>query len=513
MTEIKARYEVEPGINNCLIIRDGHSADLTSLTKHALGFLEQQSANQNLHRTLIVSDIDGDDLATEMFHLNICQVIRSQSVDGIVFIGPELAAHSSLFKIENKLFFKDTSEFLSSEFVRNLHNEALLLKIAPQFNPERIQNHLQQLAHDTVFEINFDALFHNIDHFRNKIKPTTKLMCMVKASAYGSGSIEVAQALQHYGCDYLAVAFVNEGVEIRQAGIKLPILVLDPMVSALHHLFRNQLEPEVCSFDFLNVLIDEVRRHGLKHYPIHIKLDTGMHRAGFEADDLESLCKLLNSQEYVEVRSIFSHLAAADEMSPEMDEFTLQQIALFDRNSTYIKRSLPYGEAILRHTLNTAGIERFSQYQFDMVRLGIGLWGVNCCNEDQLRNVCSFSTRIMQLKEVKAGETVGYSRRGVAERDSLIALLPLGYADGVDRRLGNGRGSFFIEGQKVPTIGNICMDLTMIDVTGLDVKVGDEVVLFNDKQGLSEIANILGTIPYEVLTSFSSRVRRVYYRE
>ena len=213
------------------------------------------------------------------------------------------------------------------------------------------------------------------------------------------------------------------------------------------------------------------------------------------------------------MRSIFSHLAAADEMSPEMDEFTLQQIQLFDRNSTYIKRSLPYGEAILRHTLNSAGIERFSQYQFDMVRLGIGLWGVSCCNEDQLRNVCSFSTRIMQLKEVKAGETIGYSRRGIAERDSLIALLPLGYADGVDRRLGNGRGAFFVNGQKVPTIGNICMDLTMIDVTGLDVKVGDEVVLFNDKQGLTEIANILGTIPYEVLTSFSSRVRRVYYRE
>ena len=509
----KARYEVEPGINNCLIIRDGHSSDLTSLTKHALGFLEQQSGNQNLHRTLIVSDIDGDDLANEMFYLNICQVIRSRSVDRIVFIGPELALHSSMFAIDDKLFFKDTIDFLTSDFVRNLHDEALLLKIAPQFNPERIQNHLQQLAHDTVFEINFDALFHNLDHFRAKIRPTTKLMCMVKASAYGSGSVEVAQALQHYGCDYLAVAFVNEGVEIRQAGIKLPILVLDPMVSALHHLFHNQLEPEISSFEFLEIFIDEVRRHGYKHYPVHIKLDTGMHRAGFEAADLERLCEILNSQDYIDVRSIFSHLAAADELSPEMDQFTLQQIELFDRNSTYIKRSLPYGEAILRHTLNTAGIERFSQYQFDMVRLGIGLWGVNCCNEDLLRNVCSLSTRIMQLKVVKAGETIGYSRRGVAEHDMLVALLPLGYADGVDRRLGNGRGSMFVNGQKVPTIGNICMDLTMIDVTGLDVKVGDEVVLFNDKQGLSEIANILGTIPYEVLTSLSSSVRRVYYRE
>ena len=511
MTEIKARYEVEPGINNCLIIRDGHSSDLTSLTKHALGFLEQQSANQNLHRTLIVSDIDGDDLATEMFHLNICQVIRSQSVDGIVFIGPELAAHSSLFKIENKLFFKDTSEFLSSEFVRNLHNEALLLKIAPQFNPERIQNHLQQLAHDTVFEINFDALFHNIDHFRNKIKPTTKLMCLVKASAYGSGSIEVAQALQHYGCDYLAVAFVNEGVEIRQAGIKLPILVLDPMVSALHHLFRNQLEPEVCSFDFLNVLIDEVRRHGLKHYPIHIKLDTGMHRAGFEGDDLERLCKLLNSQEYVEVRSIFSHLAAADEMSPEMDEFTLQQIALFDRNSTYIKRSLPYGEAILRHTLNTAGIERFSQYQFDMVRLGIGIYGVSVIPGNHLSPVASFKCKILQVKTLQPGDgTIGYGRHGkIAPEGTVIATIPVGYADGLDRHLSCGKGFFSVNGHRVPTIGNICMDMTMLDVTGTDAKVGDTVTIFGEDPTVVELAQVLDTIPYEIMTSVPRRIERI----
>lgn len=507
------RYEVEPGINNCLIIRDSHSSDLTSLTKHALTFLEQQSANSYVRRTLIVSDIDGNDLANEMFFVNIQKVIKSKSVNRIIFIGPELYSRVSLFsEMEDKLFFKNTKEFLSSNLIASLSNEVLLLKIAPQFDPNRILFHLQQISHDTVMEINFDALFHNVDHFRSKLKPTTKLMCMVKASAYGSGSVEVAQALQHYGCDYLAVAFVNEGVELRNAGIKLPILVLDPVMPAIHHLFKYNLEPEVGSFEFLNTLLDEIKIHDLEKYPIHIKLDTGMHRAGFETEDLPALVSLINdNSKFIHVKSIFSHLAAADEMTPEMDDFTLQQIRLFDSNTQFIEENIKY--STLKHILNTAGIERFHQYQFDMVRLGIGLWGVNCCNEDKLRNVCSLSTRIMQLKRVKAGETVGYSRKGVVDSEKNIALLPIGYADGLDRRLGNGVGSVFVGGVKVPIIGNICMDLTMIDVTGLDVKVGDKVVLFNDKQGLSDIANLLGTIPYEVLSNISVRVRRLYYRE
>ena len=322
------RYEVEPGINNCLIIRDSHSSDLTSLTKHALTFLEQQSVNSYVRRTLIVSDIDGNDLANEMFFVNIQKVIKSKSVNRIIFIGPELYSRVSLFsEMEDKLFFKNTKEFLSSNFIASLSNEVLLLKIAPQFDPNRILFHLQQISHDTVMEINFDALFHNVDHFRSKLKPTTKLMCMVKASAYGSGSVEVAQALQHYGCDYLAVAFVNEGVELRNAGIKLPILVLDPVMPAIHHLFKYNLEPEVGSFEFLNTLLDEIKIHNLKKYPIHIKLDTGMHRAGFETEDLPALVSLINdNSKYIHVKSIFSHLAAADEMTPEMDDFTLQQI-------------------------------------------------------------------------------------------------------------------------------------------------------------------------------------------
>ncbi len=505
------RFEVEAGINGCLLVRDTHNSDLTSLTKHALSFMEQQSANQNLKRTLVVSDINGDDVVCEMFYSNICKVIASQSVNRVIFIGNELSSHSKRFDIQKKSFYRTTRDFLLSDELQTLRNEVILLKIAPEFDPQRILSHLCLLAHDTVMEINFDAMFHNIDYFRSKLKPTTKLMCMVKASAYGSGSVEVAQAMQHHGVDYLGVAFVNEGVELRQAGIRLPIIVLDPMKTALHHLIKYQLEPEVCSFQLLETMIDEAQQHGLRDYPIHIKLDTGMHRAGFEAADLPKLLEMLRHQSALKVASTFSHLAAADEPSPEMDAFTLQQIALFKQNAETLERGLGY--RVIKHTLNTAGIERFSQYQFDMARLGIGLWGMNCVNEEKLRNVCSLSTRIMQLKTVKAGETVGYNRRGKITKDTEIALLPLGYADGIDRRLGNGLGSFFYKGQRVPIVGNVCMDLLMVDVTGLNAAVGDEIVVFNDEQRISSIAKLLGTIPYEVLTSISPRVRRVYFRE
>jgi Alr-MurF fusion protein len=512
MTDIRQpRFEVEAGINGCLLVRDTHDSDLTSLTKHALGFMEQQSANQNLKRTLIVSDINGDDVVCEMFYANICQAIETKSVNRVIFIGNELSSHSKLFDIQEKSFFQTTHDFLLSDELQTLHNEAILLKIAPEFDPDLILSHLRLLAHDTVMEINFDAMFHNIDYFRSKLKPTTKLMCMVKASAYGSGSVEVAQAMQHYGVDYLGVAFVNEGVELRQAGIQLPIIVLDPMETALHHLIRHHLEPEVCSFQFLKTMIAAAAQHGLTDYPIHIKLDTGMHRAGFEADDLPKVIELLRNQNGVRVASTFSHLAAADEPSPEMDAFTLQQIELFRKNAETLERGLGY--TVIKHTLNTAGIERFSEYQFDMARLGIGLWGMNCVNEEKLRNVCSLSTRIMQLKIVKAGDTVGYNRRGKITKDSEIALLPLGYADGIDRRLGNGNATFLYKGQHIPTVGNVCMDLLMVDVTGLNAKVGDEVVIFNDEQRISVLAKLLGTIPYEVLTSISPRVRRVYFRE
>lgn len=509
-TDMQPRYEVEAGINNCLLVRDTHNFDLTSLTKHALGFLERLSAQQN-GRTLIVSDIQGDEMACEMFYNNIQQVIKSETVNRIIFIGSDLMAHARMFdgKIATA-FYATTDAFLQSDILASFHNEAVLLKIAPPFHPECIEQRLQQLPHDTVLEINFDAMFHNIDYFRSKLHPTTKLMCMVKASAYGSGSIEVAQAMQHYGVNYLAVAFVNEGSELRRAGIELPIMVLDPMEVSLHQLFTYKLEPEVASFRFLQLMLHEAQQRGLQHYPIHIKFDTGMHRAGFTYEDLPRLGQLLNGQHALHVASAFSHLAAADEITSDMDAFTMQQFADFKQCTNKLEQILQH--QFLRHILNTAGIERFSEYQFDMVRLGIGLWGMNCMNEQLLRNVCSLSTRIMQLKHLHAGDTVGYGRCGHIVRDTDIALLPIGYADGMDRRLGNGRGHVFYNGHEAPIVGNICMDLLMIDVTGMDAHEGDLVVVFDDDHRISHIAAQLGTIPYEVLTSISPRVRRVYFR-
>lgn len=504
------RVEVETGINGCLLIRDTHNSDLTSLTKHALSFLEQQVGNQNLKHTLIVSDINGDELVSEMFYTNILSVIKSGTVDRFIFIGVDLYNRAQQFKCEQSDYFKTVDDFLNSDIIESFHNEVILLKISPQYDPKRIQSRLQQLPHDTVLEIDFDAMFHNIDYFRSKLKPTTKLMCMVKASAYGSGSLEVAQAMQHHGCDYLGVAFVNEGVELRQAGIRLPIIVLDTMEPAVPHLIKYHLEPEICTLQILKAVIKEAKRLNLKDYPVHIKFDTGMHRAGFEADALDEVLDVLKHQNQVKVASCFSHLAAADEPSPEMDAFTLKQIEVFDKNTTYFKKRLGYD--FIRHILNTAGIERFTKYQFDMVRLGIGLWGVNCVNQDKLRSVCSLSTHIMQIKTVEPGETVGYNRKGKITRESQIALLPLGYADGMNRHLGNGVGSVFYKGRRVPIVGNICMDLLMVDVTGLDAKQGDEVVIFDDNQRIDDIAKLLNTIPYEVLTSISPRVRRVYFR-
>jgi len=502
------RYEVEEGINGCLLIKDTYNCDLTSLTKHALAFLEQQSCNQNMSRTLIVTDINGDETVCEMFYTTIQKIIHNQSVNSIIFIGKELCSQSQIFDIQNKKFFPTTDAFLDSGVISTLKNEAILLKIAPDFDLERILSHLQLLVHDTVLETNFDALFHNIDYYRSKLRKTTKLMCMLKASAYGSGSVEVSRALQYHKCDYLAVAYVNEGVELRQAGIVMPIMVLNPTPTVLHQMFSYNLEPEVCSFRMLKKILEEANQKNLKDYPIHIKIDSGMHRAGFEYDDLDKLIDLLKSQSQLKVVSIFSHLAASED--PDMDDFTIEQIEKFNRCAEKIKQSLGY--SVMKHILNSSGIERFPDYQFDMVRLGIGLWGINCQNEHLLRNVCTLKTKIIQIKKVKAGETVGYNRKGKITKDSLIALLPIGYADGINRRLGNGVGNVLYKGQKLPIVGNICMDLMMVNITGTDAQEGDEVTFFGDNQTISDIAALQGTIPYEVLTSIAPRVRRVYYR-
>ncbi len=509
---MKSRIEVEAGINGCLLISDNFSSDITSLTKHAISFLELQLANKDRHRVLIVSDIDGDEIVCEMFYRNLSQFLRSGSVNQVVFIGIELRQRFAKFEgLERKDFFLTTDEFLSSEVISQFANQALLLKISQHYQPARIKTHLQQLPHDTTLEIDFDAMYNNVQYFRSKLNPETKLMCMVKASAYGSGSLEVSLAMQHYGCDYLGVAFVNEGVELRQSGIKMPIIVLNPMQSSLHHLFQYNLEPEIGNFRMLNLVLATARKLGLKDYPIHIKLDTGMHRAGFEADDLEQLTKKLTEQKELRVASIFSHLAAADDPAEDMQKFTLEQIALFEKLSQNIIEKIGYKP--IRHILNSAGIEHYSDYQMDMVRLGIGIWGVPSKNSFQLRNVCSLYTKVIQIKNVKAGETVGYNRKGLVEKDKRIALLPIGYADGMNRRLSNGVGYVLINGKRAYIIGNICMDLMMVDVTDIEAKAGDVAVVFSSERPFEDIAESIGTIAYEVLSSISPRVRRVYFSE
>lgn len=498
------RIEVEAGINGCVLITDSYESDLKYLTQHSLTFLEQQT-DKSMPRILILSDSDNIDF------IAVCNNVNKAVTDGllqeVVFIGENFLLYERHLSFKNKKIYKALADFLVSDYLKKISNKAILVKIASKYDSALLLNHLRLLVHDTVLEIDFNALYKNISYFRSKLQPETRLMCMVKASAYGSGSVEVSRALQYWNCDYLAVAFVDEGVELRQEGIRMPILVLDPSIEALERIVEYNLEPEIYSFRMLKAIQNVLLRLKKKNYPIHLKIDTGMHRAGFENNDIAELISLLKKSSEVKIVSVFSHLVGSDDK--QFDDFTINQISYFRTCAEYVEQKVGY--PILKHILNSSGIERFPSYQFDMVRLGIGLWGVTCA-DGQLKNVCSLKTRISQIRTIKKGETVGYSRNGLVLRDSKIALLPLGYADGIDRRLGNGVLSVLINGKPYPTIGNICMDLMMVDVTdAIDVEEGSEVTVFGNTQSLSDIAKLLGTIPYEVLTSVAPRVRRVYF--
>lgn len=332
---------------------------------------------------------------------------------------------------------------------------------------------------------------------------------MVKAAGYGSGSLEVAKTLQTHACDVVAVAVADEGVELRHGGITIPILVMNPEFGSFATIFEHKLEPEIYSFKLLDAFIRESEREGIDNYPIHIKLDTGMHRLGFEEKELPALIEVLKGQESLRVRSVFSHLAGSDEI--QLDYYTEMQLDLFERMSTQIQEAFQH--RILRHILNSAGIERYPEYQYDMVRLGIGMYGISAINQDAVRNVSTLKTTILQIKSLEAGQSVGYNRKGMLNRDSRIATLPIGYADGLDRHLGNGLGEVLINGKRVPMIGNICMDACMADVTDIEASEGEEVIIFGDGLPLSEVSEKLGTIPYEILTSVSNRVKRIYFKE
>lgn len=505
---VAMRLEVKEGVRNCLIINDSYNSDINSLGI-ALDFLNQQATAKNLSKTLVLSDILQSGQSPDELYKTVAGLVKNKNIQRIVGIGSEISKHETEFKSIETTFFEHTEDFLKSSLVRELKNEIILLKGSRKYHFEDISEKLELITHETILEVNLNALVDNLNYFRSKLRPETKMMCMVKAFAYGSGAVEVARTLQHNRCDYLAVAVADEGAELRHEGIRIPIIVMNPEKGSFGMIFDNKLEPEIYSFRLLDSFIIAAEKLGLTDYPIHIKIDSGMHRLGFEPQDMDRLLAKLKNQNQVKVRSVFSHLAGSDEA--KFDAFTRQQVSVFTACADQLSTS--FSHRIMRHILNSAGIERFPEYQFDMVRLGIGHYGISSLPDINLKQVCALKTIILQIKNVKAGETVGYSRKGIINTDKRIAIIPIGYADGFDRKLGNGVGEVLISGKRAKVIGNVCMDLVMIDVTNIETREGDVVEIFGDHLTVSEVADWLKTIPYEVLTSVSRRVKRVYFQE
>jgi alanine racemase len=517
LTPVEMRLEMKEGINRCLLINDFYNSDITSLDI-ALDFLNLQKQHEK--KTVILSDILQSGLKPEVLYGQVAELLNKKSVHRLIGIGREIRNFTGLFILE-KSFFDSTAEFLRSFPLTSFHDETILLKGARVFEFEQISRSLQQRVHETVLEINLDALVHNLNYYRSKLRPGTRTMVMVKAFSYGSGSHEIASLLQFHRVDWLAVAYADEGVELRKSGITLPIMIMNPEEESLDLVLGHNLEPEIYNFRILDLLEQAMgRNHRDRTEPvrIHIKLDTGMHRLGFDREDLELLIRRLKANASIEVASIFSHLAASED--PSEDPFTLRQITELREMCGILAGGI--GPAFLSHILNSAGITRFPEAQMDMVRLGIGLYGVGFNEEEQsrLKNVSTLKTTISQIKKIKAGETIGYNRKGIAGEDKTIAIVPIGYADGLNRRLGNGNGNVFIRGKPAPFIGNISMDTAGIDLTRIprepgdpEIREGDEVIVFGDGYPISKLAEALGTIPYEILTGISRRVKRIYFHE
>lgn len=508
LESVAMRLEVKDGTNNCLIINDSYNSDINSLSI-ALDFLQQQSTPKNATGTLILSDILQTGQPAGELYSRVAELVKSKEITRFIGIGTEITQHADKFSFVNNAFFNDTDSFVRSPLMYEFENEVILLKGSRNFRFEDISERLELIAHETTMEVNLNALVDNLNYFRSGLNPETKVMSMVKAFAYGSGAVEVARTLQHHRCDYLAVAVADEGAELRREGIRIPIVVMNPELGSLNLIFDNKLEPEIYSFRLLKQFMLAAERLGITDYPIHLKIDSGMHRLGFEETDLDELITLISNQQQVKIRSVFSHLAGSDD--PKLDYFTRQQVELFTRCADRIQNAFEH--KIMRHILNSAGTERFPEYQFDMIRLGIGHYGISALPGVHLRQVCSLKTVILQIKTIQPGETVGYSRNGKVEKQKRIAILPIGYADGFDRKLSNGVGEVLVNGKRAKVIGNVSMDLIAIDITGTEAAEGDKVEIFGENLLLSEVAGWLHTIPYEILTSISRRVKRVYFQE
>lgn len=507
--KIGTRLNVMEGVNHCSIILDSYTSDFSSLVPAIDFMLRRKTPSQE--STLILSDLHHESSSPADEYRAIAEIVKQTNISRFIGVGPTLCHYRNLFDGKCE-FFENTQELLNTLSTSDFVDEIILLKGSPEFYLSPVAEMLETRKHETVLEVNLDSIVKNYNYFRSFLPHSCGIVCMVKASGYGAGSYEIAKTLQDSGAAYLAVAVLDEGIELRRQGITMPIMVMNPKVVNYKSMFANRLEPEIYSFDMLLDMIQEAKKNGIKDYPVHIKLDTGMHRMGFIEEELAKLVEILNDCEEVGIRSVFSHLATAD--CPDMDDFTNLQLNRFERYTAFMLSS--YKKPFLRHILNSAGILRFPLYHYDMARLGIGLYGANTLPpemEKPLATVSTLRTVIIAVRDYLPGETVGYGRWGKIEKPSKIATLPIGYADGMNRHFGRGRISVLVNGKQAPTIGNICMDACMIDVTGIECKVGDPVEIFGNNASLQRLADALDTIPYEILTSVSPRVKRVYFRE
>ena len=513
---VAMRLEVKEGQHGCTLINDSYNSDINSLAI-ALDFMARRDASSPaahlspLKKTLILSDIYQSGQTDSELYGEVNDLCLKRGVNKLIGIGPNISAQQSLFSVGEKSFFATTKDFLKSDTFRQLHDEVILIKGARVFGFDRITERLEQKVHETILEVNLNAVVSNLNYYRSMLKPETKLVCMVKADAYGAGAVEVAKTLQDHRVDYLAVAVADEGVTLRRHGITQNIMIMNPEMTAFKTMFDYELEPEVYSFRLMDALIRAAEQQGITGWPVHIKLDTGMHRLGFDPErDIDEVIRRLRSQNAIIPRSVFSHFVGSD--SDDFDNFSAMQFQKFDVASRKLQTA--FSHKILRHMDNSAAIEHFPERQLDMCRLGLGLYGVNPRDNQQLACVSTLKTTILQLRRVPKEETVGYSRKGVLTRDSIIGAIPIGYADGLSRRLGRGACYCLVNGQKAPYVGNICMDVAMIDVTDVpDVHEGDSVEIFGEHLPVTVLSDVMETIPYEVLTSVSSRVKKVYFQD
>ena len=506
---VAMRLEVKQGQHGCTLINDSYNSDINSLDI-ALDFISRRPDHKGRRRTLILSDILQSGMTRDQLYAEVSELCVKRGVEKFIGVGPDLMAEADRIGVGEKYFFPDSQTFIKSPVFSTLRDEVILIKGARAFGFDGISELLEQKVHETILEVNLQAVVDNLNYYRSYMKPETKLVCMVKANAYGSGAVEVAKTLQDHRVDYLAVAVADEGVTLRKNGITSNIMIMNPEMTAFKTMFDYDLEPEVYSFRLLDALVKAARREGITGYPVHIKLDTGMHRLGFNPKtDIDELIHRLQSQNAIIPRSVFSHFVGSD--SDDFDNFSKMQFDLFDEASSKLQAAFPH--KILRHICNSAGIEHFPERHLDMCRLGLGLYGIDSRDNHILNNVSTLKTTILQLRDVPKEETVGYSRKGHLTRDSRIAAIPIGYADGLNRHLGRGNCYCLVNGQKAPYVGNICMDVAMIDVTGIPCKEGDTVEIFGDHLPVTVLSDVLDTIPYEVLTSVSDRVKRVYYQD